>query len=341
MGTEKHLTRRIMALILGVAKKDMKNNGLGMTKGTPNHRALGVACGYGWALQFGTAAQKNQAKAEVENLFRFQNDGGHYTWAETNECLTASHYNWWGTALAALRWFARKNNDARVLDLTGTWWKQEMALLALMSVPSGKLKGSIVAPGGRTVYMAAKPASGGSVPRDVVYGLILGTNPKPDKWFKNAVEPLSYYQTIDEAKEALEPQEEKLVPAAAAKLMETLAAAEPKKPDIPFLDITAPWIVRDLLKAGDDFAGARKAAQDALAGSPSKLPKLVDRLHIVRTPTGHVAWFDDLTGTKNEPPQFWALCDYGAGTQEYGLSRPSPLPPAPPGGFAGRPRIDV
>ncbi|MES1243945.1 MAG: hypothetical protein ABUT39_20245, partial [Acidobacteriota bacterium] len=152
-----------------------------------------------------------------------------------------------------------------------------------------------------------------------------------------------FYQSIDEAKEALEPEEEKLVPAEAAKLTENLAAEEPKgkKKDIPFLDITAPWIVRDLLAKGDDFAGARKAAQDALAGTHPNLPKLVDRLKIVRTPTGHVAWFDDLTGAKGEPPQFWALCDYGAGTQKYGLSRPSPLPPAPPGGFDGRPRIEV
>jgi hypothetical protein len=340
MGTEKHLTRSIMALILGVGRREMKN-GLGLQRGTPNHRALGVACGYGWALQFGSEAQKAQARGQVEDLFRFQNNGGHYTWAETNECLTASHYNWWGTALAALRWFARKNNDARVLQLTGTWWKQEMALLALMSVPSGRAKGSIVAPGGRSVYMESKPESGGSVPRDVVFRLIMGTNQKPERWFRNAVEPLSFYQNIDEAQQALEPEEEVLVPAEAARVMELLSAAEPQGTGKPFLDITTPWIVRDLLGKGDDFARARKAAQDALGGDRTNLPKLVDRLHIVRTPRGHVAWFDDLTGTKGEPPQFWARCDYETGKPEYSLSRPSPLPPPPPGGFEGGTRIEV
>jgi hypothetical protein len=314
MGTEKQFTRSIMALILDVGRKDM-GNGLDFNKGTPNHRALAVACGYGWSLKFGDAAQKKTARDRIEMLFQFQNDGGHYTWAETNECLTASHYNWWGTALAALRWFAHKEGDPRVLELTGTWWRQEIALLSLLSVPSGKLAGSIVAPGGRTVFDKNHPESGGSVPRDVVYRLIMGlkTN-KKDAWFKSAVEPLSYYKNKDE---------------------------KPDKDGRPFLDITAPWIVRDLIKSGDDFAGARKAGKDALDGDHSNLPKLVDRLHIVRTPEGHVAWFDDLTGTKGEPPQFWALCNYGTGEQDYGLDRPSPLPPPPPGGFEGRPRIEV
>lgn len=340
MGTEKHFTRSIMALILDVAHKDM-GNGLDFDKGTPNHRALSVACGYGWALKFGNEAQKKKARERVETLFRFQ-DKGHYTWAETNECLTASHYNWWGTALAALRWFAVDKNDPRVLKLTETWWKREMALLALMSVPSGKLKGCIVAPGGRTVYIEEKPASGGSVPRDVVYNLIMGSNKKPDKWFRNAVEPLAFYQ--NKPQEATEPEEDEVKPAEFAKLMDLLSEAEPKPKDIPYLDITAPWIVRDLIKNKKDDAfvkAARKAAQAALEGDRSNLPKLFDRLHIVRTQEGHVAWFDDMTGVKNLPPQFWARCDYGTGKQEYGLSRPSPLPPAPPGGFDGGPRIEV
>jgi hypothetical protein len=312
MGTEKSFTRSIMALILDVADKDM-GNGLDFDQGTPNHRALAVACGYGWALKFGDEAQKKKARDRVETLFRFQNEGGHYTWAETNECLTASHYNWWGVAFAALRWFARKNNDARVLELTGDWWRQEMALLSLMAVPSGKLAGCIVAPGGRTVFDKNHPASGGSVPRDIVYRLIMGLKlKKDDDWFKTAAEPRSFYKDKNEKLD---------------------------KDGKPFLDITAPWIVRDLLKSGDDFGGAREAGEAALQGDRSNLPKLVDRLHVVRTPTGHIAWFDDLTGTKGEPPQFWARCDYEAGTQDYGLDRPSP--PFPPDGFGDRPRIEV
>ncbi|HEX3130299.1 MAG TPA: hypothetical protein VH394_23385, partial [Thermoanaerobaculia bacterium] len=224
MGTEKSFTRSIMALILDVANKEM-GNGLDFDQGTPNHRALAVACGYGWSLKFGDEAQKKKARERVETLFGFQNDRGHYTWAETNECLTASHYNWWGVAFAALRLFARRNGDPRVLQLTGTWWRQEIALLALMSVPSGKLAGCIVAPGGRTVFDEEHPASGGSVPRDIVYRLIMGLKVKKDNdWFKAAAEPGSFYKNKDE------------------------------KPDAkgrPFLDITAPWIVRELLQDGD------------------------------------------------------------------------------------------
>lgn len=312
MGTEKHFTRSIMALILGVAKKDM-GNGLDFDQGTPNHRALAVACGYGWALKFGDEAQKKKARERVRMLFGFQ-DKGHYTWGETNECLTASHYNWWGVAFAALRRFAGDAGDAEVLELTGRWWRQETALLALLSVPSGALKGSIVAPGGRTVFVQQKPESGGSVPRDVVYRLIMGMNTKPDEWFRKAAEPQSFYANKDE---------------------ELNAQGQ------PFLDRTAPWIVRELVDSGDDFGGARAAGLAALNGDRSNLPKLVDRLRIVRTPRGHVAWFEDMTGTKGEPPQFWAWCDYETGKQDYGLSRPAPLPPDPPGGFAGNPRIEV
>lgn len=37
--------------------------------------------------------------------------------------------------------------------------------------------------------------------------------------------------------------------------------------------------------------------------------------------------------------EWW--CDYESGKQDYGREKPSPLPPAPPGGFEGRPRIEV
>jgi hypothetical protein len=310
MGTEKHFTRSIMALILGVARKDM-GNGLDFNKGTPNHRALAVACGYGWALQFGDEGESKKARERVRELFGFQ-DRGHYTWGETNECLTASHYNWWGVALAALRWFAFDSKDEEMLELTSRWWRREMALLALLSVPSGRLKGSIVAPGGRTLFTPDIPESGGSVPRDVVFQMIMAANPnmKPEAWFKEAAEPLDFYKGLIE---------------------------NPK----PFLDRTAPWIVRKLLKAGDDFGKAAAAGRAALEDEDrSNLPKLFDQLHIVRTPKGHVAWFDDMTGTKGEPPQFWAWCDYENGKQNYGREK-TPQPPDPPGGFAGHPRIEV
>jgi hypothetical protein len=310
MGTEKHFTRSIMALVLGVGRPDM-GNGLEFKKGTPNHRALAVATGYGWALQFGDEAQKKKARERVRELFGFQ-DRGHYTWGETNECLTASHYNWWGVAFAALRWFARQHQDEEVLQLTGAWWRREIALLSLMSVPSGKLKGCIVAPGGRTLFTPDIPESGGSVPRDVVYQMIMesSTKVKKDDWFRQAAEPLDFYKGLID---------------------------KPK----PFLDRTAPWLVRELLKDGDDLGGAREAGRAALQGDKSNLPKLFDRLHVVRTDKGHVAWFDDMTGTKNLPPQFWAWCDYGSGAQNYGLERPNPMPPEPPGGFEGKPRIEV
>ncbi len=340
MGTEKYFTRSIMALILGVADKDM-GNGLDFDDGTPNHRALSVACAYGWAMKFGNDAQKKKAREKVETLFHFQ-DRGHYTWGDTNECLTASHYNWWGTALAALRWFAFEEDDNRVLDLTATWWKQEMALLSLMSVPAGKLAGCIVAPGGRSVYVESTPESGGSVPRDVVYGLFMGLNPKKEKWYANAVEPLSFYQNLNKLKKVTKSEEDEVKPAELAKLTALLATAEPKPKDIPYLDITAPWIVRDLIGKDKDFAKAvRKAAEDSLEdGDRSNMPKLFDRLHVVRTTTGHVAWFDDLTGAKGkQPPQYWALCDYEAGTQKY--SQQKPTPPFPPGGFEGKPRIEI
>lgn len=301
MGLEKRLTRKIMALILGVGNREMEH---GITPdGTPNHRALAVAFNYGWALEFGNETDRKKARNGVEELFKFQNNGGHYTWGNTNECLTASHYNWWGVALAALRWFARKHEDARVLQLTGDWWRQEMALLSLLWVPSGRLAGSIVAPGGRTEFKPEFLGSGESVPRDVVYRLIMGLQvKKSDAWFRTAVEPKAYYQGQDGA--------------------------------LPALDLTAPWIVRELVNAGDDFGKARAAGQAALNGDRTNMPKLKDRLHIVRTPKGHVAWFEDMTDTKNLPPQYWAWCDYAAGKSDYGL-KPSPPPPEPPGGGFG------
>jgi hypothetical protein len=310
MGTEKAFTRTIMALVLGVGRKDM-GSGLDFNQGTPNHRALAVACGYGWALKFGEEAQKKKARDRVRELFQFQ-DEGHYTWAETNECLTASHYNWWGVAFAALRWFAHDPKDEEVLRLTGKWWRQEMALLSLMSAPSGKLQGCIVAPGGRTVYTPDFPASGGSVPRDVVYRMIMGLKVRKDAdWFHQAEVPIEFYQGRNDV---------------------------PK----PSLDLTAPWLVRGLInKFGDDFGKARAAGEAALHGDLTNLPKLVDRLRIVRTPKGHVAWFEDLTGTKGEPPQYWAWCDYETGEQKYGLEKPVTKPPAPPGGFDGNRTIEV
>ena len=127
MGTEKALTRTIMALILGVGRADMKA-GLDLKKGTPNHRALAAASGYGWAMEFGDEQQKAKAKAKVNELFDFQNKG-HYTWGDTNEALTASHYNWWGVAMASLRWFARKHGDPKVLELADRWWRRAAGAL--------------------------------------------------------------------------------------------------------------------------------------------------------------------------------------------------------------------
>jgi hypothetical protein len=220
-------------------------------------------------------------------------------------------------ALAALRWFARKRGDTKVLQLTDQWWRREIALLSLVSVPSGTLRGRIVAPGGRTVYTPQIPESGGSVPRDVVYSMVMGlnANKKNDQWFRTVVEPRSFFEKKEDDQRP--------------------------GPAKPSLDLAAPWIVRDLLKSGDDLGGARAAGKAALNGDRSNLPKLVDRLHVVRTSKGHVAWFDDMTKTKGEPPQFWAWCDYATGDQKYSREKPAPLPPEPPGGFAAGNRIEI
>jgi hypothetical protein len=299
MGTEKPLTSTIVDLINGEGNPD-KPSGLNLEGGTPNHKALAAACSYGWARVFGTGEQKQKARGKVQDLFA-QQKKGHYSWGDTSEVLTASHYNWWGTALAALRWFARKEGDAEIVDLTSRWWRGEIALLSLVSVPFGDLEGKIVSPGARTRYSPSKPSSGGDTTRDVMYSLVMGlnANKKKEAWFKKAA-----------SKEAL--------------------------------DTVAAWIVRELLADEDDLGGAKLAGLRALDGDMGDLPPLLDRLQVARTPQGHVAWFETMTGASKgkQKPQFSAWCDYANGEQEYGLEAVA-VPREPPGGFAASKRTTI
>ncbi|MES1240446.1 MAG: hypothetical protein ABUT39_02400 [Acidobacteriota bacterium] len=299
MGTEKDLTSTIVDLIHGEGNPE-KPGGLNLQGGTPNHKALAAACSYGWTRAFGNGEQKDKARGKVLDLFAEQKKG-HYNWGDANEVLTASHYNWWGTALAALRWFARKQGDEQIVDLSSRWWRGEIALLSLVSVPSGKLQGNIVSPGARTRYSPSNPSSGGDTTRDVMYSLVMGLNAnrKKEPWFKKAA-----------GKEAL--------------------------------DTVAAWIVRELLADGDDLGGAKQAGLRALDGNTNDLPPLRDRLQVARTPEGHVAWFETMTGASKgkQKPQFSAWCHYGNGEQEYGLEATT-TPREPPGGFTGSKRTSV
>lgn len=300
MGTESDLTRAITDLMRR-QENLTRVPGLGFTGESPNHRTMAAASAYGWTKRHGTWGQKEQALAQVREMFA-QQARGHYAWGRVNECLSPSHFNFWGLSFGSLRWFALEHRDRDVAEATAKWWRGEFALLALMSVPYGPLAGRIVAPGHRTFYKPSIPASGGSVTRDVVFSMVLGSraNRKKEAWFQSAVHSRS-----------------------------------------PHLDRVAAWVALELLRTlRDDLGGARTAALRALKLDLSNLPVLRDKLQIVRTPKGHVAWFERMTGLGGQPPQYWAWCDYETGHQEYGL-HPTSEPPAPPGGWGAGPKIVI
>lgn len=299
MGTESVLTLAITDLLRG--REDLTRvPGLGFTGESPNHRTMAAAAAYGWTMRHGTWGQKEQALSQVREMFA-QQERGHEAWGRVNECLSPSHFNFWALSVGALRAFALEQRDRTLIDLTAKWWRAEFALLALMSVPYGWLAGRIVGPGHRTFYKPLIPASGGNVTRDVVFSMVLGlrANRKKESWFQSAVDPRR-----------------------------------------PSLDRVAAWIVLELMRSRkDDLGGARFAAQRALKYDLSDLPVLRDTLQIVRTPHGHVAWFERMTGLGGQPPQYWAWCDYDSGRQEYGLHPGEP--PAPPGGWGAGSRIVI
>ncbi|HYN21079.1 MAG TPA: hypothetical protein VE078_08975, partial [Thermoanaerobaculia bacterium] len=80
----------------------------------------------------------------------------------------------------------------------------------------------------------------------------------------------------------------------------------------------------------------------ALDGETGDMPPLFDPLQVVRTPQGHVAWFETMTGASKgrQKPQFSSWCDYTNGEQEYGLEAVA-VPREPPGGFAAGKKIRV
>lgn len=300
MGTESILTWAITDLMRGKADP-ARPLGLGFKGESPNHRTMAAAAAYGWTKRYGSPSQQRQALSQVTEMFWHQ-ARGHETWGKVNECLSPSHFNFWGLSFAGLRWFALEHGDREVVEATSKWWRANFALLALMSVPRGPLAGRIVAPGHRTFYKPSIPASGGSVTRDVVYSMVLGlrANRKSEAWFQSAVDARR-----------------------------------------PSLDRVAAWIVLQLMRARrDDLGGARDAALRALKLDLSGLPVLHDTLQIVRTRGGHVAWFEQMTGLGGQPAQYWGWCDYDAGDQRYGL-KPTAEPPEPPGGWGAAPKIVI
>jgi hypothetical protein len=300
MGTESVLTLAITDLLRG-REHPAREPGLFFTGESPNHRTMAAAAAYGWTMRHGTWGQKDQALSQVGEMFA-QEARGHCAWGKVDECLSPSHFNFWALSYGGLRAFGLEQRDAEVTEATARWWRGEFALLALMSVPYGPLAGRIVGPGHRTFYKPSIPASGGNVTRDVVFSLVLGlrANRKKESWFQSAVDPSQ-----------------------------------------PALDRVAAWIALELLRSrGDDLGGARAAALRALKLDLSDLPVLRDTLQIVRTPKGHVAWFERMTGLGGQPPQYWGWCDYESGRQEYGL-QPTSEPPAPPGGWGAGPKIVI
>jgi len=294
MGTDKVMIWAITDLLRGLADPT-RPIGLGFTGETPNHRAMAAVAAYGWTRRYGTPSQRQQAESQVDELLR-QQELAHCAWGAVDECLSPSHFNFWALSFAALAWLALETRDAPRAAAAATWWRRELLLLALLSVPRGRLRGRIVAPGHRTFFQPGNPPSGGSVTRDVSYALALGLrfNRKPEAWFAAAVDRQH-----------------------------------------PALDRAAAWCLLHLLRAQrDPLAGAAAAATAALRGDLGALPPLRDTLRIVRTGEGHVGWFASLTATGGQPAQYWAWCDYDGGLQDYGLV-PTAEPPTPPGGWDG------
>jgi hypothetical protein len=294
MGTDKVMIWAITDLLRGLGDP-ARPIGLGFAGETPNHRAMAAVAAYGWTRRYGTPSQRQQAESQVDELLR-QQARAHCTWGAVDECLSPSHFNFWALSFAALAWLALETGDAPRAAAAATWWRGELALLALLSVPRGRLRGRIVAPGHRTFFQPGNPASGGSVTRDVSYALARGLhfNRKPEAWFAAAVDRQH-----------------------------------------PALDRAGAWCLLHLLRVQrDPLAGAAAAAAAALRGDLGALPPLRDTLRIVRTDEGHVGWFASLTGTGAQPAQYWAWCDYDRGLQDYGLV-PTAEPPAPPGGWDG------
>lgn len=300
MGTDKVMIWAITDLLRGIADP-ARPIGLGFVGETPNHRAMAAVAAYGWTRRYGSPSQREQAESQVDQLLLNQAHA-HCTWGAVDECLSPSHFNFWALSFAALAWMALENRDAVRAAAAARWWHGELSLLALLSVPRGKLRGRTVAPGHRTFFKPGNPPSGGSVTRDVSYALALGLsfNRKPEAWFAAAVDRQH-----------------------------------------PALDRAGAWCLLHLLRVQrDPLPGAAAAASAALRGDLSGVPPLRDTLRIVRTDHGHVGWFPSLTGTGGQQAQYWAWCDYDRGLQDYGLV-PTAEPPAPPGGFEGAWSITV
>jgi len=108
--------------------------------------------------------------------------------------------------------------------------------------------------------------------------------------------------------------------------------------DLESLDRTGLWILRQI--PSDE--------RRQVASAPPQPPPMLDTLTILRTPTGHVAWFDEFHGLR---PAYWAWADYASEEEAYGTDpdwpknqpggrRPPDLPvPEVPGGERGAMRV--
>jgi hypothetical protein len=300
VGTESDLTTTITTLMRSGGDPE-RPVGLGFLGETPNHRAMAAAAAYGWTGRFGSPSQRDVALEQVAELLR-QQASGHYSWGAVNECLSSSHFNFWALSFGALLWFALEQRDRDTAGAAAAWWQEELSLLALVSVPHGRLWGKIVSPGHRSFYHPGIPSSGGSVTRDVVFSMVMNlrANRKTEAWFRSAVDPTH-----------------------------------------PALDRVAAWVMQQLLRAHRDPLGdARRAALATLGGDLTTLPPLRDTLQVARSADGHVAWFEQMSGLGGQPAQYWAWCDYRRALQDYGL-QPAAEPPAPPGGWSAAWRIVV
>jgi hypothetical protein len=142
----------------------------GDVRGTPNHRLLWRVWYYGWARRAGTAAQIEDARAALLDFFARMQANGHYAWGPGgSEVLTTSHYQIWANGMSCARLLAVVHEDAPLLDVTGRFWRSEIALWNVLA-----RGGSIDAPGARF------HAGGPSQLRDVLYAMIQGrTLPRP------------------------------------------------------------------------------------------------------------------------------------------------------------------
>ena len=108
--------------------------------------------------------------------------------------------------------------------------------------------------------------------------------------------------------------------------------------DLESLDRTGLWILRQI--PSDE--------RRRVASAPPQPPPMLDTLTILRTPAGHVAWFDEFHGLR---PAYWAWADYASEEEAYGTDpawpknqpggrRPPDLPvPEVPGGERGAMRV--